>query len=118
MRQGRPAAGSLHLRWGLIQPQTAAEAGAELADARAAFARLGALPWVERTRTLLIGTGSTVEEVAAPVPLPTVHAAVIECVRSGLSIPETARRLLLTERTVAHRLQFGKRPATTVARGS
>ena len=102
----------------LLADGRAAEAGAELAEARAAFAGLGALPWIELARTLLIGTGSTVEDVAAPVPLPTVQAAVIECVRSGLSIPETARRLLLTERTVAHRLQLGKRPATPVGRGS
>ena len=92
----------------LISEGREVEAGAKLAAAAAAFTGLGARPWAERTRTLLIQIGSTVEQVAAPPPLPAAQAAVIECVRSGLSIHETARRLLLTERTVAHRLRFGE----------
>jgi hypothetical protein len=108
------ARAQLALAEGLLTAGRGDEAAAQLPAAGGTFAALGAVPWAERTRARLVETGSTVQDVGVAAPLRTAEAAVVECVRSGLTITETARRLLLTERTVERQLRRAEQHATPV----
>ncbi len=95
----------------LLAADRTSEANDQLAAAFVAFGELGAAPWTDQARTLLATAGVMVGEPREPVGAPAAaDTAVVTCVRSGLSIPETARRLLLTERSVEQRLRRVREP--------
>lgn len=99
------------------------EARPILAESSAEFARLGARPFLERSRTVMAAAGDP-EPPAAPGPFTALTGAELQvafAVADGLSNREVAARLFISPKTVEHHLthvyqKLGTRSRTALAR--